>query len=188
MFYERINTLYGKIFLQFTTFNKGNLNYFLIPKHYTTKSARFSLKIRSYALDKMKKIPEISTESDRHTIETKRKIRSICIALISGTYRDSCEITCKGSETCKDGVDSLPRRQYNARWLAPATAAAARSNNIMAQEENAFDSRSNTAVESEQPLRTDRANIPSIPRGKHKLFRAVVYRSQFYAYFGGLDP
>lgn len=57
----------------------------------------------------------------------------------------------------------------------------------MAQEENAFDSRSNTAVESVQPSCTDRANIPSIPRGKHKLFRAVVYRSQFYAYFGGLS-
>lgn len=55
----------------------------------------------------------------------------------------------------------------------------------MAQEENAFDSRSNTAVESEQPPCTDRANIPSIPRGKHKLFHAVIYRSQFYAYFGG---
>lgn len=42
MFYERINTLYGKIFLQFTTFNKGNLTTFLFQNTIQRK-ARDSL-------------------------------------------------------------------------------------------------------------------------------------------------
>jgi len=48
----------------------------------------------------------------------------------------------------------------------------------MAREENAFDSRSNTPQESEKPRVAERPNIPSIPRGKHKLLD-VVYRLPF---------
>ena len=49
----------------------------------------------------------------------------------------------------------------------------------MAREENAFDSRSNTPQESEKPRVAERPNIPSIPRGKHKLLDDVVYRLPF---------